>query len=53
MRLFLLIVEYKVITFCNMCHNIYIKFVMLFSVLLDQLLMFLVHSVNFYAHIFI
>ena len=52
-RLFLLVVEYNVITCCTICHNIYIKFVVLFSVLLDQFLMFLIHSINFDAHIFI
>ena len=30
-----------------------IKLFVLFSVLLDQLLMFIVHSINFDAHIFI
>ena len=47
MRLFLLIVEYNVITCCTIYPVMNIKLFVLFSVLLDQLLMFLVHSVNF------
>ena len=46
-RLFLLIVEYNVITCCTIYHVMNIKLFVLFSALLDQLLMFLVHSVNF------
>ena len=50
---FLLIIEYNVITCCTIYHIINIKVLVLFSVLLDQFLMFLIHSVNFDAHTFI
>ena len=51
MRLLLLIMEYEVVTCCTICHIMSMKFIVLFSVLLDQFLMFLVYSINFYAHI--
>ena len=50
MRLLLLIMEYEVITCCTICHIMSMKLIVLFSVLLDQFLMFLVYSINFYAH---
>ena len=45
MRLLLLIMEYEVITYCTICHIMSMKFIVLFSVLLDQ---FLIVSRLFY-----
>ena len=50
-EIILLIVEYEVITRCTIYHIMNIKLLVLFSVLLDQFLMFLVHSIAFNAHI--
>ena len=50
MRLLLLIMEHEVIACCTICHIMSMKLIVLFSVLLDQFLMFLVYSINFYAH---
>ena len=50
-EIILLIVEYEVITRCTIYHIMNIKLLVLFSVLLDQFLMFLVYSIAFNAHI--